>query len=375
MLCHWKKVILGTVLSCSLLAATPVLAVDEGLQVQMLKQMFSQQQSEWPQILKENSGLIDDSFFERIDQRIRWSATNGQVEDAIRFSLVGDLACSAIGREGGYRLGLIEAFRKAGNDELARSLVDNILITHPDNKQAHFYRAGYRRDAMDAGGALEDYQWCIDHGFEAAASYYYIAAVYVVMDRSAEARAAVEKCLAIDPKFQGAQELALRLSPKSVDPGVKGIFNDIPLPDNAVGMAPARKVEAKYHDQYFGKAEDALRAGKLREAEDSYIDAINANGSHADDWIYLGALHYRMGKIDLALREVVQGLRIDSKRVDAWRYAASCYERTFDRTQSENDLKWAKQAYQKALDLQPGDPVSVMGLERLNLKKPKPAGS
>ncbi|MFN8607364.1 MAG: hypothetical protein U0931_07525 [Vulcanimicrobiota bacterium] len=370
---QWKKPVLCAALGCSLLAALPALAVDEGLQVQMLKQMFRQQESEWPQVLKENAGLIDDTFFERIDQRIRWSATNGQVQDAIRFSLVGDLACDAIGREGGYRLGLVEAFSKSGNDELARSMVDNILITHPNNMSARYLRAGYRRDAMDAGGALEDYQWCIEHNYQLAASYYYTAAVYVVMEKPGEARANIDKCLQIDPNFPGAREMADRLKPMAVSPGTP--FGDIPLPDGGVPVTPSRKVDPKYHDQYFGKAEDALRAGKFKEAEDSYVDAINANPKYADDWIYLGALHYRLGKVELGARELVQGLRIDPKRVDAWRYAGCCYERIFDRTQSADDLKWAKQAYQKALELKPGDPVSSMGLERLASKKPKSADS
>lgn len=370
---HWKKPILCAALGCSLLAGLPALAVDEGLQVQMLKQMFRQQESEWGQVLKDNAGLIDETFFERIDQRIRWSATNGQVQDAIRFSLVGDLACDAIGREGGYRLGLVEAFRKSGNDELARSMVDNILITHPNNAPAHFLRAGYRRETMDAGGALEDYQWCVEHNYQTASAYYYMAAVYVVMEKTSDARVAIEKCLQIDPNLPGAKEMADRLKPLAVAPGTP--FGDIPLPDGGNYQVPARKVDPKYHDQYFGKAEDALRAGKLKEAEESYIDAINANDKHADDWIYLGALHYRLGKIDLGVRELVQGLRIDPKRIDGWRYAGCCYERIFDRTQSADDLKWAKQAYQKALELKPGDPVSSMGLERLAGKKPKSANS
>lgn len=372
---QWKKPILCAALGASLLAALPALAADEGLQVQMLKQMFRQQESEWPQILKDSAGLIDDTFFERIDQRIRWSATNGQVQDAIRFSLVGDLACDAIGRQGGYRMGLVEAFHKSGNDELARSVVDNILITNPNDAAAHFLRAGYRREAMDAGGALEDYQWCVEHTFQLAASYYYMAAIYLVMERPGEVRSAIEKCLAIDPNFPGAKELFDRVVTRTIDPGVKDAFFDIPLPDNSLAAGPARKVDPKFHDQYFGKAEDALRAGKLKDAEDSYIDAINANPKHADDWIYLGALHYRLGKPDLGARELVQGLRLDPKRVDAWRYAGCCYERIFDRTQSANDLKWAKQAYQKALELKPGDPVSSMGLERLANKKPKTADS
>ncbi|MBX3166264.1 MAG: tetratricopeptide repeat protein [Candidatus Eremiobacteraeota bacterium] len=371
---HWKKPVLYAALGCSLLISLPALAVDEGLQVQMLKQMFRLDQAQWPQTLKDNAGLIDDSFFERIDQRIRWSATNNQVEDAIRFAMVGDFACDAIGRQGGYRLGLIEAFTKAGNSELAQGLVDNILITDPNNQPAHFLRAGFRRDAMDTGGALEDYQWCIDKNYQVAASYYFMAAIYVVMDKQAEARRLIEKCLSVDPHFDGAEGMLAKLMPQTVDPAIPNIFNDIPLPENTQPVVQ-RKVDPKMHDQYFAKAEAAFRAGKFKEAEDSYVDAINADRNHPDDWIFLAALHYRLGKFDLGLRELRAGITLDPKRVDAWRYVGCCYERMFDRSQSANELKFAKQAYQKALELQPGDPVATMGLERLATKKPKAADS
>lgn len=376
MLSHWKKPILCAALGCSLLISLPALAVDEGLQVQMLKQMFRLDQAQWPQTLKDNAGLIDESFFERIDQRIRWSAQANQVEDAIRFAMVGDFACDAVGKQGGYRLGLIEAFTKAGNPELAQGLVDNILITDPNNQPAHFLRAGFRRDAMDTGGALEDYQWCIDKSYQVAPSYYFMAAIYVVMEKQAEAKRLVEKCLEIDPTFVGAQDMLDKLRPVVYDSGKKDIFQDIPIQNTpGVQSVPQRKVDPKLHDQYFGKAEAAFRAGKFKEAEDSYVDAINADKNHPDDWIFLAALHYRLGKFDLGLRELRAGLMLDPKRVDAWRYVGCCYERMFDRSQSPNELKFAKQAYQKALELQPGDPVATMGLERLATKKPKTADS
>lgn len=374
MLFHWKKPILCAALGCSLLISLPALAVDEGLQVQMLKQMFRLEQSQWPQTLKDNAGLIDESFFERIDQRIRWSANNNQVEDAIRFAMVGDFACDAVGKQGGYRLGLVEAFRKSGNSELAQTLVDNILITDPGNLPAHYYRACYRRDAMDTGGAMEDFKWCIDHNYQLAPSYYFMAAICVVMDKQAEARKYVEECLKIDPNFDGAQAMLTRLMPSTVAPEVPNIFNDIPLPESTQPVVQ-RKVDRKFHDQYFAKAEAAFRAGKFKEAEDSYVDAINADKNHADDWIFLAALHYRLGKFDMGLRELRAGLSLDPKRVDAWRYVGCCYERMFDRSQSANELKYAKHAYERALELQPGDPVATMGLERLSSKKPKAADS
>ena len=227
---------------------------------------------------------------------------------------------------------------------------------------------------MNTGEAMEDFKWCIEHNYQVAPSYYYLAAICVVMDKQSEARRYLEECLKIDPNFEGGQALLAKLMPSTVDPAVPGIFNDIPLPESTLPVTQ-RKVDPKFHDQYFAKAEAAFRAGKFKEAEDSYVDAINADKKHPDDWVYLAALHYRLGKFDLGLSELRYAVELDPKRVDAWRYAGCCYERKFDRTQSPKELELAKAAFRKVLDLYPGDPVATMSLERLGTKKPKAADS
>ena len=71
-------------------------------------------------MLVDHRDQLDDAFFERVMARILWSVENNQVDDAIRFALVGDMASQTMGRPGQYRATLIEAFEKAGNIEAAR---------------------------------------------------------------------------------------------------------------------------------------------------------------------------------------------------------------------------------------------------------------
>jgi tetratricopeptide (TPR) repeat protein len=72
---------------------------DEGQQVRMLKLMFAQPEDRWQQVLTENKSLLDPEFFQRVEQRIRWSLGQSQVGDAIRFAQVGDLALGVVGEK------------------------------------------------------------------------------------------------------------------------------------------------------------------------------------------------------------------------------------------------------------------------------------
>jgi len=76
----------------------PALAAEEKDQIKFLKQLFSCPESEWTQVMQSNTPLLDDSFFERCEARIRWDLANNQVEDAMRFALVGDMALELMGK-------------------------------------------------------------------------------------------------------------------------------------------------------------------------------------------------------------------------------------------------------------------------------------
>jgi tetratricopeptide (TPR) repeat protein len=367
MLSRWKTPIVFAALGCGLFLSGPALGVDEGQQIQMLKQMFSQPQPEWLGILRENSGLLDQSFFERVDARIRWSADNNQIDDAIRFAMVGDFACDAAGRVGGYRLGLVVAFQKAGNDEMAQILIDNILLTHPNSTEARFLRAAYRRAALDLQGAIDDYEFVIGMNYRTADCCYYVGQTFLALDKQPQAKSWFQRGLAADPKHVGCSVELEKMSALAA-PGPNDGFSEIPISNPVV-----RNVDPKQHAQYFSKAEAAARAGRLGEAENYYKDACAADPKQAPYWIYLGALHYKLGRPDMAAEEIRRGLGVNPKSAEGWRYLGCCYERVFDKTLAPGDLQNAKTSYQKVVELMPGDPIARMALERLSLKKPKSA--
>ena len=93
------------------LSAAPAYGVGEAEQIQLLRQAFRLPQPEWPALLEENKNLLDDSFFQRCEARIKWGVENNQIEDAIRFALVADTALRVIGQPGRYSWVLRRAFR------------------------------------------------------------------------------------------------------------------------------------------------------------------------------------------------------------------------------------------------------------------------
>lgn len=343
----------------------PALCVDEGQQSQMLKQMFRLPQPEWLGILRENSGLLDQAFFDRIDARIKWSAENNQIDDAVRFSLVGDLACDASGRKGGYRLGLIHAFQKAGNDDMAKMLIDNILLTHPNSPEARYLRAAYRRAGLDMQGAVEDYQALIGQNFQSAQCYYYLGTCYMALDKRKEAEQAFRQSGALG--FELALEQLKNMEYKPAPDGVP--FQDVEL-ENPVS---ARTVNPAEHATYFRRAEDFARQGRVNEAIQNYEDACAADRSQSNYWFSLGTYRYKIGKPDRAALEILCGLKLNDKNADGWRYMGCCYERVFDSSRTQKDLDNARKSFQQAIKLNPTDEVSRMALERLSSKKARAA--
>lgn len=347
-------VLLG--LTC--LAPGPALAADEGLQVQMLKQMFRLPHPDWPGVLRENSSLLDSSFFERLDKRVRWSADNNQIDDAIRFAMVGDFAADAVGRVGGYRLALILGFQKGGNDDLARSLIDNVMLTHPDFKEVRYLRAAYRRTDGDWAGALDDYNQLVSKGFKLDECYYFIGAIQLGLNKEKEA-------------FDAFTRSALPQAKAELEK-LKYVANDTPFSGIAPVGSNNPQGDPKMFAQYFKQAEVAEKAGKLGEAENYYVRATSANPNEPQPFIQFGGLLYRLGKVNQALQALHRGLSLNPKSGEGWRFVAVCFERRYDQERRAADHAEATKAYKKLLEQQPGDPVAEMGLARLAAKKPTP---
>lgn len=360
----WNKSLLGLALGGSLLFCLPALAADEGLQVDLIRKVFRQNQPDWPPLLRDNSGLLDDSFFERVDKRIRWSIDNNQIDDAIRFSMLGDMAADAVNRKSGYRLALIFAFQKSGNDELAKQLVDNVMLTHPSNPEVRYLRAAYRRAGADFVGAREDYEFLIGQGFNIAECYFYLGQMSLISDNEAQAKQEFDKAFALKPDLPGLKEIMERLAYINQSGG--GAFSAIPT--TGFSGSDLGAVDPKMHSSYQKQAIAALQAGKLPEAELQFKRAIVAQPKDALSWTQLGVVHFRMGRPLMASEDLRRGLNFAPKDWDAWRMLGTCLEREFDQARTLKELEGARYAYQQALEIRPNDAISRSSLERIKQK-------
>lgn len=343
----------------------PARAADEGVQVALLKQLFRVTEPEWLAIMKDNVGALDRSFFERCDARIRWSAENNQVDDALRFAMVADTASDALGKLGSYRLQLALAFQKVGNDPLARQLLDNILLTHPEYNEARYMRAIYIQHDGDTGMALEEFQKLVDAGYRVADCEAFKGIIYEGMEKPELAIASYKKALALNPQHAIAKPRLELIAKQFVPPnGSDNMFQNVPLQ----GVAAERGVDPKLFAEYLRLGEAALKAKRFSEAETQLKNACAANPKSAVAWSTLGTLEYRMGRTQDAANYLLASVKFDPNNAANWRYLGCACERLFDSDRTARSLEQAKAFFDKALKLSPNDPVSAMAMQRLATK-------
>ena len=93
-----RYILWASILWLAMLSSVRSVWADEAQQVKMLKYIFAQPTDRWQQLLAENKSLLDPEFFERIEQRIHWDKAQCQVEDGIRFAMIGDIALKVVGQ-------------------------------------------------------------------------------------------------------------------------------------------------------------------------------------------------------------------------------------------------------------------------------------
>lgn len=353
----------------SLLLALPARAADETLQVMMLKKLFASPMPQWQQVLEENRAILDASFFDRVERRIRWSLDNGQVEDAVRFAIVGDLAGAASGRKSGYRMEMAQLFLRLGNIQMYMDLVDNILVMDPQNQPVRFHKASVVHD----GGNLVDsyimYDALAKEGYRKSECLYRMALIELRREDLALARQHLEEALRLDPKHGLArQELdkmlrnlaSEHIAPPETNPGGTGVG---PVP--SANLTPEQKDRAK---AFFDEAELARQSGDLGRAAELFQRSIEADPGFVKAHVFLGALYFQMRNLEPAIRTLERASQLDPKDAEAWRYLGYCFERRYDGKRDGGDLARAQEAFTRAGTLDPGNELLKMDLQRIQDK-------
>ncbi len=368
-----RLLILALLLGLLMPSSPPARAADESLQVMMLKRLFATSTLQWREVLEQNRKILDNSFFERVERRIRWGLDNGQVEDAVRFAVVADMAGLVVNRKTNYRLELAQMFLRLGNIQMTMDLVDNILVMDPKNQAVRFFKASVVHD----GGNLVDSYMLYDalarEGYRKAECLYRMALIELRREDQPLARRHLEEAVRLDPQHALARQeldrLVRALSSARVVPSEVGSSPGADLPPfsgaGAASLTPEQKVRAQ---GFFDEAEMARQQGDLPRAAELFNNAIQANPQMVKAHVYLGAIYFQLRNIEPAIRALEQACRIDPQDAEAWRYLGYCYERRYDASQDVGDLTRASEAFAKAGVLDPQNPLLKMDIERIRTR-------
>ncbi|MEW6281683.1 MAG: CDC27 family protein [Candidatus Eremiobacterota bacterium] len=323
------------VLAWGLLGPAPARAADETAQVLMLRELFRTEQTQWMSTLEKHRGLLDASFFERCEARIRWALDNFHVEDAFRFAIVADFAAKLTGRPAMYRLELAEAAYKAGNVQLFDDIIQNVLVTDPGNLGALFLKCTSLMDKRQFAPAYETLRDLEAKNFNLPKVCYLMALIEISMG---ETQKAIEHL-----KKSGLPE-ALALLEK-----IQQQKDDLRFVPTSAGNPEAEKL--------FAEAERYLAMGDLMTAESLYTKTLQIDPKHKNAGKYLGAVFYRQRELAKAVDLLAQVVRLDSQDPEAWHFLGNALERTFDTSGDAASLQNAIKAYQEAARLEPNNAI------------------
>ena len=364
-----EKLAISALLGGALWAAPlSVQAADESSQVLMLRRVFATSVEYWPDILKTETKLLDKSFFERIEARLKWSIDNGQIEDAVRFAYVGDLAGRIVNHKTTYRMQMAQLFRKIGNYSMAMDVINNVCITEPDNNDAIFYRASLLQDGGDNVHCYKAYEELAKKNYRRAECYYRMSLLELQRDEIEMAHNHLKDCLKLDPKHNDAKKVLSKLEaalakatfiPQSGDPGSA-------LPVASAGQIPIATSDASKAMALANDANKALQDGSVSEAKDLYNRALELDSKSAQAMIGRGFVAYRNGDVEEALLNFTAASQcVKQPDANLEHYLGCCYERRYDLNKNPRDLESARAHFQSCQKIDPNHPLVTLDLERI----------
>ncbi|MBQ7528558.1 tetratricopeptide repeat protein [bacterium] len=368
---YLQSLTLTALLGTSLLVSCPVQAADEASQVLMLRRVFSAPVEYWPDILKKSTHLIDKSFFERVEQRMKWSIDNGQIEDAMRFAYVGDLAGNIVDRKKNYRMQMSQLFRKLGNFSLAIDLINNVCVFEPDNKEALFYKASLLQDSGDNVDSYPIYKQLAQDNYKRSECYYRMALLELQRDEIEEARDHLRECLKLDSKHA--------LARKSLDQLERALAKATFIPKDDIqgsGLPIANLKDVPISTSDSSKAlslahqgDSALKEGSITQAQEFYEQSLALDKNSAPALMGSGIVSYRQGDLEGAIRNFqAASQKFTTGNADLEHYLGCCYELRYDLKKDKSDLEKAQKHFEKCQELNPQHELVEWDLKRIYKK-------
>ena len=366
----WFKSIVCMALCALVLGGfQPARAAEESMQALMLRKLFATPLDGWQKVLEDNNKLLDTSFFQRVEARIRWSIDNGQVDDAMRFALAGDTAGGIVNRKTDYRLQLSQLFRHRGNITLAADIINNVLITNPDDHEARFYQASLMHDNNHALEAYPIYQEMFDKGVHKAECAYRMGLIDEQKQELLEAKQHLEEAVKLDPKHELAR-IELAKVTKFIE---SATFAPPTTAKTTTGSETALPLEIpgqsnKRIDSLMADAAFALTTNEVDKAAEFYQEVIRLDSKYTKAYVGLGAIFFQQDDFDQALRNFTVAQKLAPNDFTIARYLGYCHEGLFDNTGDKRDLAKASDFYKQAASLNPNNELIQFDLRRIEAK-------
>jgi tetratricopeptide (TPR) repeat protein len=282
-----------------------------------------------------------------------------------------------------YQQGL--AFDQLGNTNRAEKEWRDAVRLRPDLVEAHRALAGVAIHRSDPGGLAQEADQII--ALEPGAPDGYLLRAVAEIDRKQYSTADdyIRRSLEKEPnnpaayvqlgnlrmaqnqhaEAQKAYQQALDQDPNSTD-ALGGVLNvDLVQKQPERAIAAAKTQLARYpNNAGFHIMLGALLEDKkdLAGAEQEFKQASDLDRKNSEATVKLGAVQNERGNPDQALQTYLDGSKTNPKEIRFYLLAGGIYE-------SKHDWERAKQQYQKALDIQPENPLASNNLAYVMLQQ------
>jgi tetratricopeptide (TPR) repeat protein len=284
-----------------------------------------------------------------------------------------------------YQLGL--AFDQMGNPQRAEPEWRDAVRMGPGLVEAHRALAGVAIHRGDASGLAQEADQII--AIQPAAPDGYLLRAVAEINRKQYDKADEDIKLSLEkepnnptayvqlgnlrmaqnqlPEAQMAYQQALDQDPNSTD-ALGGVLNvDLvqKQPDKAIATAKLQLAKYPRNAEFHVMLGQLLLDPPRRDpggAEQEFKQAADLDKKNAEAMIKLGLVQNERGASDQALQTYLEGSKLHPKEVSFYLLAGGIYE-------NKHDWEYAKQQYQKVLEIQPDNPLASNNMAYVMLQQ------
>lgn len=343
-------------------------------QINLLNALAASEISLWPSVLKKNRSVVNKEFIEVVGlrsldalnqafQQTKIKGTRekvmGLVDVSFRYALLADMASKEIGLPGTHRMALAKKYYELRLYDMALSICRNVLVNEPKHLEAHQMAADICLTTGDLFGALTDYEVVVKLDPRNDMAYANIGFINMAMSNFPKAREALKKSLDINPSNPRAQQLLNRLdNPQQI------------LPPSAQEVDPSMPPSvASTATGLVEQGRQAMLAGKLKDAETLFNQAVQIDPKSADAQMALGDLYFRQSEFYKAVDAYKEASTFAPDNPEPLYYMGMSCELIHDRTGNAQYLDSAIDCFRRAVQIRSDYTQAKDALQRVLEKK------